>query len=672
MPVFKFRGFATGDLVDLSVTQETRSDSATVASWAEAQATPITATLSALRTSGTAPMGNIFSVDANSPAARVALSYHDIESVWSFDDPGNFTALGNSPTWGVDRNTAYGPRATHVHASPDTYTVTCTCHDGENPARSEMITVTVNDPNTVFSGSDTAVVSQASDFSGAPPGAAQFTSIAAARSHLSGRASARLLLRAGETFGGGIDISESGGSGRKYYVGRFGAGERPIINIGSDDGVRFNTGGGGSTNFDELIVTGLDIRGPYDPTTATASTTFPSGNGVSFFNASRSAHKTIWDCRITGTNLGVYADGGVNFTTPQRLVYIGNTRIESWANYGVFSGDAGDWGLSGCTIAQPTGTINGRGQGQGYADHGPFRISRAFGVVVVSNCDFVNMNSWSGNDDNRAMQSVFRWNTGNGEDGNGDPVEPELVMDRFRGEGGPFQLYNSVGNDTGGGPPSTKNPAWVVADRVHHVLIDHPTDSPDLPLGGTTMRNAVFVVPDSRAGWSTGLRQFLDSGGIGSNGPGNQDRRSEVYSCAFIDLRRDAYAGNRPLTNTNRPFDLGDIGNFTGKFVGNNILHAPNMVDGAPANDRTPLDTTVRYSLRYDGERWESPTVDTSRAPGNAPSASFAPLAGSSAIGGATGKVSLLDMDGNLRSEVLAGLTRSSPSEGPYEPNIEA
>jgi hypothetical protein len=195
MPVFKFRGFAAGDLVDLSVTQGARSESATVASWAEQQATPITAALSVSRTSGTAPMGNLFSVEASSPAARVVVPFHDIESVWSFDDPGGFTALGNNPTWGADRNLAYGPRATHVHSTPDTYTVTCTCHDGENPARSEMITLTVNDPDTVFAGADTAVVSQAGDFSGKPTGAAEFTSIPAARAHLAGKTNARLLLR---------------------------------------------------------------------------------------------------------------------------------------------------------------------------------------------------------------------------------------------------------------------------------------------------------------------------------------------------------------------------------------------------------------------------------------------------------------------------------------------
>ena len=42
-------------------------------------------------------------------------------------------------------------------------------------------------------------------------------------------------------------------------------------------------------------------------------------------------------------------------------------------------------------------------------------------------------------------------------------------------------------------------------------------------------------------------------------------------------------------------------------------------------------------------------------------------------IGGAgSNKVSLIDFDGNVRSDVLDGLARSTPSEGPFEPNLES
>ncbi|MEO1196952.1 MAG: hypothetical protein AAFX45_12370 [Pseudomonadota bacterium] len=669
MPSFKFRGFETGDTVSLSAAQGANSDSATIASWDQSVSTPITNTLSATRTEGTAPFGTILLADTASPADRVVHPYHDIENVWSFDDPGSFDALGNTPIWGDDKNTAYGPRATHVFATPkpgnEDYTVTCVSHDGENVPHTASIDIKVNDPNTVFAGSDTAVVSAASNFSGAPSGAAQFTTISAARTHLSGRTNARLLLRAGETFGS-VDISETSGSGRRYYVGRFGSGNRPIISLGtSGNGVSFNTGGGGSGAFEEVIVSGLDIRGTYDATTATSSSN-TTADAINFSNTGRNTHKTVWDCRIRGVGKGIRLEGTVAFSQAQRNFYMGNTRIENWLDYGVFSGDGGDWGLSGCTVQQPTGTINGQGKPGGFADHGPFRISRAYGCVVFSNNDFSSFNSWSGNSGNRVFQPVIRWNTGNGE------ANPELVIDRFRGEGGQFTTYNAVQNDTGGGPTSTRNPAWIVVDRVHHILSDHPGNSPNIPLGGTTLRNCVFVVPNSRAGWSIGFRNFLDTGGTGPNGAGNTSRRQEVYSCAFIDLRTDALSGNRTLSNTDRDYDLGGIGAFTPHFVGNNIEHTPRMNTGGAPSDQSPLDTNARYAPLYDGERWTNSSVDTSRGYSDEVTASFAPQSGSSAIGAATGKVSLLDMAGNLRSDVMAGLTRATPSAGPFEPGLES
>ncbi|MEL7114025.1 MAG: hypothetical protein AAGP08_00290 [Pseudomonadota bacterium] len=668
MPSFRFRGFETGSTVSLSATQGTNSDSATVASWGQSVSTPITANLSAIRTEGTAPLGTILYADTASPAARVVHPYHDIENVWSFDDPGVYNALGNSPLWGDDKNIAYGPRAAHVFSTAkpgnEDYMVTCVSHDGENAPRTSSIDIKVNDPDDVFAGADTAVVSGASNFAGAPSGAAQFTSIAAARSHLAGRTNARLLLRAGETFGS-VDISESGGSNRRYYVGRFGSGNRPIISLGnSGNGVNFNTGGGGSTTFEEVIVSGLEIRGSYDATTATSGSS-TSADAINFSSTGRTTHKTVWDCRISGVGKGIRLEGTVSFSQAQRNFYMGNTRIENWLDYGVFTGDGGDWGLAGCTIQQPTGTINGQSKPGGYADHGPFRISRAYGVVVLSCCDWSSFNDWSGNSGNRVFQPIIRWNTGNGE------ANPELVIDRFRGEGGPFRLYNAVQNDTGGGPSSTRNPAWIVADRVHHVLSDHPGNSPNIPLGGTTLRNCVFVVPNNRAGWSIGFRNFIDTGGIGSNANGNQNRRQEVYSCAFIDLRTDAFSGNRTLSNTDRDYDLGGIGAFTPHFLGNNIEHTPRMSTGGAPSNQAPLETAARYTPLYDGERWEGAAVDTSRSYTDEVTASFKPEAGSSAIGAASGKVSLLDMDGNLRSDVLSGLSRNIPSVGPFEPNLE-
>ncbi|MEL6546365.1 MAG: hypothetical protein AAFQ82_17190, partial [Myxococcota bacterium] len=97
----------------------------------------------------------------------------------------------------------------------------------------------------------------------------------------------------------------------------------------------------------------------------------------------------------------------------------------------------------------------------------------------------------------------------------------------------------------------------------------------------------------------------------------------------------------------------------------------PNMLTGPAPGDPAPLSTIAQWLPLYDGERWGTSAVDTRRAYGDEVTGSYEPQSGSDQIGAATGKVSLLDFHGNYRRAVLDGLTRSRPSNGPYEPPLE-
>ncbi len=654
MPAFKFLGFQAGAAVALSINQGALSDSASVLSWA--QNSSLTVSLDATRLTGTAPMGVMFSATATSDDPRVESPFHDVEGIWRFDDPGDFTALTNNPIWGTDRNVAYGPEATHVFDTPGTYEVSYQATDGGSVI-TETITITVEDPDIVFAG-DTAVVSQVGDFTGAPSGASQFTSISAAESHLSGRTNMRLLLRAGETFTSGVAFNETAGSNRRLLVGRFGSGSNPLIST-SGTGISID---GTQTNFKEAIVDSVDILGPYDPADPYNSS-IATGDGISFPGGGGSitdAHKTIWGCDIRNIgNISINMDG--SSTTPAKYLYVGNCAMIGCWNYHLLCGDGGWIGLSGCTIQQPTGTINGSQTGSGVkftlatALHNGIRLSRPDGPLVVSNCDMNSMSNWSASSTSRSYQPVVRWNT--------NQADQKLVIDRLRAEGGKLGITNGTSN-------TEVNDNWVVVDRYVFINAPHAETSLNSPMGGVTFRNCVAVVPDTVPGTSTGNRsQFSDATDF-ALGPGAQTRRSECYSVALIDLRRDAYAGNRTLSNTNRNFDAGGYDNITNSFFGNNILFAPNMTSGGNTA-QAPLDTTVQWVTNIDGERWENEPLDTTRDYGDEVTALFMPQTGSSAIGGATGKVSLIDFNGNLRSDVLAGLTRSTPSEGPFEPSEE-
>lgn len=661
MPNFKFEGFATGSAVNLSVQQGAASDTASVPSWGEASGTSsIVLVLSATRVVGVAPFGALYSADANSSEARVVIPFHDIEGIWNFDNPGNFDNLDNSPLWGTDWNVGYGPRGIHVHDTPGTYQVAHTAYDGAGSA-TETISVTVEDPDVVFAGADTAVVSSAGNFAGAPAGASQFSSLSAAISHIQGRTNGRLLLRADETFTSQILIEKSG----RTYVGRFGhaGGERPLIDMSGGTQTAVDIRGAGHT---EIVITDLRIRGSYDMT-ATSQPNQPGGSGISFSgtgpsNKPNDAHKTIWNVEIKDAGqMGIDCDG-TDSNTPNRRLYIGNTRIVGWYNFGILGGDGGDWGLAGCVFRTPTGTVNGASKSgpPWWPDHGPFRLSRPNGMTVVSNCDFTSFCDWSAGVTSQSMQDVFRWNSGS----HADQV---LVMDRFRAEGGAFNIYNA----TGGAKGVTDN--FVVIDRFHFIHTDISKYCLTSPMGGITWRNGIGVWPNVPAGASTGGRKMFSDDTDGAPiVPGAQQRRSELYSCALIDLRNDQNASVRGPGNNNRDYNPGGYeNNLAGNsYFANNLLHAPNMVTGGETG-HAPLSTVAQWVVHYDGERWEGAPVNTARAYGNAPTASFRPLPGSVAIGGASGKVSLLDFDGNLRADVLAGLSRAIPSIGPYEPDLE-
>ena len=655
MPAFKFLGIPTGAAVALSVAQGALTESAAVPAWGEIISGSVALSLSANRVTGTAPMGVLLTATASSDEPRVESPFHDIEGLWRFDDPGQYTALGNNPLWGTDRNLAYGPETVHVFSEPGVYEVTYQATDGAGFA-TDTITITVENPDSIFAGQDTAVVSSSGNFSGAPSGASQHSSISSALAALSSRTNRRILLRAGETFNDGISFQAFGGANRRFCVGRFGSGDNPKINRGT---LSFR---GDPSNVIEAIVDRVDIEHDFDPTNPFNSP-FGGPKGIDFAGGGQSilnAHKTVWGCNLTKIeDIAIEVDGVGDGAGEQAInFYCGNTLINDWWNYAFLSGDGGRFGFCGCRFVFSPGTVNGRNQpkfSEATALHSTFRLSRPMGQLVFSNVDFNSFVNWSSSSTSRSFQPHIRWNT--------NSPNQKLVVDRMRCEGGVMSIQNNT-------PQASINDNWVLLDRVHHVHSDHAASAIEAPMGGTTIRNYVCVIPNNAPANSTGLRtMFTDSSSI-SVTSGEQTRRSEFYSNALVDLRSDANARSR-TGNQDRDFDPGDFDNIANSFFGNNILHAPNMSTGGTTG-HGPLNTTATYTVHGgEGERWETLTPNLAMAYGNEVTALFRPETGSSAIGGANGKISLYDFDGNLRSDVLATLSRPTPSVGPFEPSEE-
>ncbi|MEL7460359.1 MAG: hypothetical protein AAGJ39_05325, partial [Pseudomonadota bacterium] len=600
---------------------------------------------------GVAPMGLILTATATSPAARVDIPFHDIEYVWSFDDPGTFDALDNAPIWGNDRNVAYGPVTAHVFSQPGTYLVTCTAHDGESAPRSETIEILVESASDVFAGSKTAVVSTASNFAGAPSGAQQFNSINAALNVMEGNQDYRILLRRGETYTDDLFVDETSGSGKRILLGAFGTGANPLLDMSASGsyGVSWDVENGVA---DELMVRDIDVLGEYDPT-LTGQAANNAGGGVDYRSKSLLTHKTIWGCHFKNSG-----NETINISTNDNMknVYVGNSWFDGWRNYGALVSDGGDVAFVGTKIKQPTGTRNANGKNNDWADHGPFRLSRPTGPTVFVNTDLTSFNDWSSATSNYSLQPVIRWHGGDG----ASPIDAVLVIDRMRAEGGPINLQNTA---TG----TIKRDVFALADRVYSIYSSQ--QAAGIIHGGSVYRNGVFVVPDVPSGGSTGIR---DGSVIEDSAPAG-GRRTEIYSCAIIDLRDNNNSTNRSGASGPRDFAFPQTTTNDG-YTGNLVGYCPNRTGGTQGYSAdNPLETSDgAWDPIYGGEIYGAGSPVAGTTYGRECTATFKPLAGSDAIGSASGKVSLLDFEGNLRSEILAGLSRNTPSKGPYEPDLES
>lgn len=93
-------------------------------------------------------------------------------------------------------DTAVAPLGYHVFETPGTYTVTMTVRAGEGLADTTTVEITVTNPDTVYSGTNTICVSAVADYTDAPAGATTQTTVPAAAD----LPNKRILFRRGESF----------------------------------------------------------------------------------------------------------------------------------------------------------------------------------------------------------------------------------------------------------------------------------------------------------------------------------------------------------------------------------------------------------------------------------------------------------------------------------------
>ncbi len=172
----------------------------------------------ASRASGVAPLAVHFSAEA-ARSTDSARPFHHDDFSWDFGDP----AAGTWGPSGKPRNVARGAVAAHVYETPGTYTARLTIRRAEGGTSSQPFSITVLDPATVYAGTSTTCVSDAtsSDFTGCPAGARQLATDDLTTVVASVTAGSRLLFRRGSTWTtGALAFPNSAGP---VTVGAYGA-----------------------------------------------------------------------------------------------------------------------------------------------------------------------------------------------------------------------------------------------------------------------------------------------------------------------------------------------------------------------------------------------------------------------------------------------------------------
>ena len=569
------------------------------------------------RATGFAPLGVFFQAEATGFAAARPL--HDLRYLWEFDDAGTWRAPGPAHPSDLARATAYGPWAVHCFTETRPHRVRLTVTDGSRIA-TDARDIRPVPPLEAFRG-DAVAVSPGGDFEGAPRGARRFTDLAQAVAHAGG--GGLILLRRGERF----PAQPLFRLGRASLVTGFGPGPRPVIEGGTVALSRVEAPSG---------FLGLDFRGPYDPRTGRGA------QPIGLYLEACSGPVSVHDCRFRGHGIGLRVTGAPQVVTT-------DTVIADFADYGVLHPDAELSGLRGCRVTHdPSAGSGSDGQkgrgGVDRPDQGPVRLPRAMKRYVVDQCRFFSNAGWSGQfgaGPGSAHQPCLRWNSNGGAGAQG--IVARSVM-----EGGMyvFLAASNVG-------ASRQSPVDLILEKNYLLASANTRFLAVLGFGGTTVRNNVFLYPDTLPEHAPHRARPPIAWQVRNPRAGNTAVPVRVLNNAFVDMRTHPRAATDP--------DAAGAGGaiFTDFAAAGNLVHAPGLA--APAAPWAPLaESPALFRPLYAGRRRDG-AVDAAHAtPEDAP-ASFRPRPGSPAIGAAGDAAPLDDFDGRLRR----GPTAVGPYHGP-------
>ena len=204
----------------------------------------ITTNRTAASNTGVAPFAVQFNSKSTTAASYTSKPLYELHHLWDFGDTASGVHGYGTKAGVASRNSATGHTAAHVFETPGTYTVNYYAYNpGTGTYNTQTTTITVQDPNTIFSGANTICIANGTlpvaGVNGVPSGATcvNTSSWATVCGYMT--AGKRVLLKRGDTWSNATSTAITGTTG---IVGAFGTGAKPKITLtaANSHGLYFN------------------------------------------------------------------------------------------------------------------------------------------------------------------------------------------------------------------------------------------------------------------------------------------------------------------------------------------------------------------------------------------------------------------------------------------------
>lgn len=293
---------------------------------------------------GAAPGVWVFAVDVDSltgisqsapvaPAVRDE-RLHQLDFVWSFDDPGTFNNADMCQTRHQDSNFADTPKAAHAFLTGGTYTVTCTVTDPATDATGILtIEVTVGDEDDLYPGSQTIVVDPgATGIAASYPGCQSMTiqnAINYVRNTAPATSPTRIILANGVTHSPtNTTMGSSTNQCPTFFIRAHDVnGTKPVLYRAAS--VILNDLNGIPNR--NVLFQGIEFDSDYDPPTRTPQGVTPAVNLQAAPNSPQQV--ALIGCNIRQHQMLFQMNGG---TTVTHRIHVWDCDFQGWDYYAIF------------------------------------------------------------------------------------------------------------------------------------------------------------------------------------------------------------------------------------------------------------------------------------------------------------------------------------------------